>query len=71
MFVAFSKVFGDSGSPVYQLKGTTLVLNQTLGKVNAASDLEPFNIQGQHFLAVSNRKNKKSDAYMFNSVVNK
>ena len=71
MFVAFSNVHGDSGSPVYQLTGTTLILNQTLGKANAASDLEPFHINGEHFLAVCNRKNKQSGAYMINSVVYK
>ena len=69
MFVAFSSVFGDSGSPVYQLKGITLILNQTLGKANAASDVEPFNIHGEYFLAVSNRK--KNGATMVDSVVYK
>ena len=71
MFVPFSGIIGDSGSPVYQLKGTALVLNHTLGKAIAASDVEPFDINGEHFLSVSNQKNQRNGAKMINSVVYK
>ena len=46
----------ETASPVYQLRGNTFVLNQTL-QTFSASEVNPFNFNGQNFLAVTNKGN--------------